>query len=86
MVSVSCRRLQISVKIVKCKNRIFVSAEAIRTTVVPTIILIRTTVVPPYPHDRRADNDSYPHDRNVTDDLCSLIKLCFAFIMVNFSP
>ena len=38
----------------------------------------------PYPHDRRADKDSYPHDRNVTD-LCSLIKLCFAFIMVNFS-
>ena len=28
------------------------------------------------------DKDSYPHDRNVTDDLCSLIKLCFAFIMV----
>ena len=39
----------------------------------------------PYPHDRRADKDSYPHDRNVIDDLCSLIKLCFAFIMVNFS-
>ena len=39
----------------------------------------------PYPHDRRADKDSYPHDRNVTDDLCSLIKLCSAFIMVNFS-
>ena len=39
----------------------------------------------PYPHDHRADKDSYPHDRNVTDDLCSLIKLCFAFIMVNFS-
>ena len=38
----------------------------------------------PYPHDRRADKDSYPHDRNVTD-LCSLIKLCFAFIMANFS-
>ena len=38
----------------------------------------------PYPHDRRADKDSYPHDRNVTGDLCSLIKLCFAFIMVNF--
>ena len=37
-----------------------------------------------YPHDGRADKDSYPHDRNVTDDLCSLIKLCFAFIMVNF--
>ena len=36
----------------------------------------------PYPHDRRADKDSYPHDSNVTDDLCSLIKLCFAFIMV----
>ena len=33
----------------------------------------------PYPHDRRADKDSYPHDRNVTDDLCSLIKLYFAF-------
>ena len=30
-----------------------------------------------YKHDRRAD-------KNVTDDLCSLIKLCFAFIMVNF--
>ena len=39
----------------------------------------------PYPHDHRADKDSYPHDRNVTDDLCSLFKLCFAFIMVNFS-
>ena len=39
----------------------------------------------PYPHDRRTDKDSYPHDRNVTDDLCSLIKLCFGFIMVNFS-
>ena len=38
----------------------------------------------PYPHDRHADKDSYPHDRNVTDDLCSL-KLCFAFIRVNFS-
>ena len=35
----------------------------------------------PYPQDRCADKDSYPHDRNVTDDL----KLCFAFIMVNFS-
>ena len=34
----------------------------------------------PYPHDRHADKDSYPHDRNVTDDLCSLIKLCFAFM------
>ena len=39
----------------------------------------------PYPYDRHADKDSYPHDRNVTDDLCSLIKLCFVFIMVNFS-
>ena len=38
-----------------------------------------------YTHDRRADKDSHPHDRNVTDDLCSLIKFCFAFIMVNFS-
>ena len=38
-----------------------------------------------YPHDRRADKDSYPHDRNVTDDLCILIKLCFAFIMINSS-
>ena len=38
-----------------------------------------------YTHDRRADKYPYPHDRNVTDDLCSLIKLCFAFIMVNFS-
>ena len=38
----------------------------------------------PYPHDRRADKDSYLHDRNVTGDLCSLIKLCFEFIMVNF--
>ena len=37
------------------------------------------------PHDSRADKDSYPHDRNVTGDLCSLIKLCFAFIMVNVS-
>ena len=34
----------------------------------------------PYPHDRRADKDSYPHDRNVTDDLCSLIELWFAFM------
>ena len=39
----------------------------------------------PYPHDRHANKDSYPHDRNVTDDLCSLIKLCFAFILGNFS-
>ena len=39
----------------------------------------------PYPHDRRADKDFYLHDRTVTDDLCSLIKHCFAFIMVNFS-
>ena len=39
----------------------------------------------PYPHDRCADKDTYPHDRNVTDDLCSLIKHCFAFIKVNFS-
>ena len=39
----------------------------------------------PYRHDRRADKDSYPHDRIVTDDLCSLIKLCFPYIMVNFS-
>ena len=39
----------------------------------------------PYLHDRHADKVSYPHDRNVTDDLCSLIKLWFAFIMVNFS-
>ena len=38
----------------------------------------------PYPHDRYADKDSYPQDRNVTDDLCSVIKLCFAFIMVIF--
>ena len=38
----------------------------------------------PYPRGRHADKDSYPHDRNVTDDLGSLIKLCFAFIMVNF--
>ena len=52
-------------------------AEAIRTTVM--------RVKYPYLHDRRADKDSYPHDRNVTDDLCSLIKLYFAFIMVNFS-
>ena len=39
----------------------------------------------PYPQDRRADKDSYLHNRNVTDDLCSLIKFCFAFIMVSFS-
>ena len=39
----------------------------------------------PYPHDRCADKDSYPQDRNVTDVLCSLIKLCFAFIRVIFS-
>ena len=39
----------------------------------------------PYLHDRRADKDPCPHDRNVIDDLCSLIKLCFAFIMFNFS-
>ena len=38
-----------------------------------------------YPHNRRAAKDSYPHDRKVTDNLCSLIKLGFAFIMVNFS-
>ena len=38
----------------------------------------------PYLKDRRADKDSYLDDRNVTDDLCSLIELCFAFIMVNF--
>ena len=31
----------------------------------------------PYPHDCHAAKDSYPHNRNVTDDLCSLIKLCF---------
>ena len=57
---------------------IFNLAEAIRTT-------DRRADKYPYPHDRRADKDSYPHDWNVTDDLCSLIKLCFAFIMVNFS-
>ena len=34
----------------------------------------------PYPHDCRADKDSYLHDRNVTDDLCSLIELSFAFV------
>ena len=39
----------------------------------------------PYPHNHRADKDVYPHNRNVTDDLCSLIKLWFAFITVNFS-
>ena len=39
----------------------------------------------PYPYDLHADKDSYPHNWNVTDDLYSLIKLCFAFIMVNFS-
>ena len=39
----------------------------------------------PYSHDHRAVKVSYPHDRNVTDDLCSLIKLCSAFIMVNVS-
>ena len=39
----------------------------------------------PCPHNLCADKDSYPHDRNVTDGLCSLIKLSFAFIMVNFS-
>ena len=33
-----------------------------------------------YTHDHRADKDSYPHDRNVTDDLCSWIKLCLAFM------
>ena len=38
-----------------------------------------------YQHNRRADKDSYPRDRNVTDDLCSLIKHCFAYIIVNFS-
>ena len=38
----------------------------------------------PYLHECRADKDSYPHDRNVTDNLCSLIKLWFAFVMVNF--
>ena len=39
----------------------------------------------PYPQEQRANKDSDPHDRNVTDDLCSLMKLCSAFIMVNFS-
>ena len=38
-----------------------------------------------YTHDCHADKDSYPYDMNVTDDLFSLIKLCFAFIIVNFS-
>ena len=38
----------------------------------------------PYPHDLSA-KDSYTHGRNVTDDLFSIIKLCFAFIIVNFS-
>ena len=38
----------------------------------------------PYPHDRRTGKDSYPHDRNVTDYLCSLIKLCFAFLWLIF--
>ena len=37
-----------------------------------------------YPHDLRADKDSYPHDRNVTDDLCSLIKLCFDLLWLMF--
>ena len=37
----------------------------------------------PYPHDRRSDKDSYAHNRNLTDDLCSVIKLCFAFIIVS---
>ena len=54
-------------------------AEAIRTTVV------RRADKNPYPHDRRANKDSYSPDRNVTDHLCSLIKLWFGFIMVNFS-
>ena len=36
----------------------------------------------PYPHNHCANKDSYPHDWNVTDDLCSLIKLCFAFIII----
>ena len=52
-------------------------AEAIGTIVVPISILIRTTIVP-----RRI---LICTTGNVTDDLCSLIKLCFAFIMVNFS-
>ena len=52
-------------------------AEAIRTTVVPISILIRTTVVPIRILIRTTGI--------VTDDLCSLIKLCFAFIMVNVS-
>ena len=51
-------------------------AEAIRTTVVPIRILIRTTVVPIRVLIRTT---------GMTDNLCSLIKLCFAFIMVNFS-
>ena len=38
----------------------------------------------PYAHDCRADKDSYTHDRNVSDDLCSLIKLCFAFLWLIF--
>ena len=32
--------------------------------------------------DHRADDDSNPHDRNVTDDLFSLIKLCFALWLI----
>ena len=38
----------------------------------------------PYPHDRGANKDSYPHDRNVTDDLCSLIKLCHHLLWLIF--
>ena len=55
-----------------------------RYTVAETYTHDRRADKYPYSHDCRADKDSYPHDRNVTD-LCSLIKLCFAFIMVNFS-
>ena len=55
------------------------SAEAISTTVVQIRILIRTY---PYPHISLSARILIG---TTTDDLCSLIKLCFAFIMVNFS-
>ena len=41
----------------------------------------------PYPHDCCADKDTVVPIRiliHITDDLCSLIKLCFAFLWLIF--
>ena len=47
----------------------------------------RLRVIRSYLHNVTAEKWGwgYTHNRNVTDDLCSFIKLCFAFITVNFS-